>query len=199
MNNFFTSLDLELNQPSNKIIQIGACRFDLETGEVVDTFNRYVKIDEPLCRNESICDIPKLTGITDELLEEKGVDLISAYKDLAAWHRSPVPGQETGGRMNAVTWGGGDSREIFEELRDRFNYTDPQGYCFGRRWFDVKTLFQFFRMSQGETIQAGLGKACKRLGHNFEGRKHNALYDAINTAKIAHLLYEKMRGGFDNA
>ena len=82
----FTAMDLELNQPSNKIIQIGAVKFNILTGEVYDRLRTYVHIDEPLCTDESICHIPKLTGITDKILEEKGVTLHEAYKELRKFH-----------------------------------------------------------------------------------------------------------------
>ena len=55
----FTSLDLELNQPSGKIIQIGAAVGHLMTGEIIEKFSCFIKIDEALDER-----IIKLTGAT---------------------------------------------------------------------------------------------------------------------------------------
>ena len=43
-----TSLDLELNQPSGKIIQIGAVVGDTETGEITQRLRIYVNPGEPI-------------------------------------------------------------------------------------------------------------------------------------------------------
>lgn len=43
-----TAVDLELNQPSGKIIQIGACKGNIETGEVISSFSCFVDPQEPL-------------------------------------------------------------------------------------------------------------------------------------------------------
>ncbi len=47
MSNLYLSLDLEMEQPSQEIIQIGAVIGDIVTGEIKETFKAYVKIATP--------------------------------------------------------------------------------------------------------------------------------------------------------
>lgn len=186
---FITSIDLELNQPSNKIISIGVVIGDLETGKIIDEKQWFVKIDEPLCIDPSICDIPKLTGITEELLAEKGIDLIDAYNQLVQFHdRSDF--------MNPLTWGAGDSRALrsdLERLEHKFSggFHNPNKlpvFCFGHRTFDCKQRFQEQCILESKSLQSGLKKALKRCGLSFQGRPHEALSDARNTFLLYYYL-----------
>jgi DNA polymerase III epsilon subunit-like protein len=198
----FTSLDLELNQPSNKIIQIGAAKFNLLTGEIYKKFKVYVKIDELLCVDESICHIPKLTGITDEILAEKGVDLITAYKSLRDFHAEPVTinGEEQYAMLNPVVWGGDDSRCVREQVESAgYEFSSKNYYCFGHRFFDAKTIFQLLQIANHESIKGGLKTACKKWDVKFEGRAHDATVDAYNTAKLMHKLFMEIRGDWDES
>jgi DNA polymerase III epsilon subunit-like protein len=198
----FTSLDLELNQPSNKIIQIGAAKFNILTGEVYKKFKHYVKIDEPLCTDKNICHIPKLTGITDEILEQKGTDLITAYRALREFHDEPVVinGKEERAMLNPVVWGGDDSRCIKEQVAAAgYEFNNKNHYCFGHRIFDTKTIFQLLQIANHESIKGGLKQACKKWDIKFEGRAHDATVDAYNTAKLMHKLFLEIRGDWDES
>lgn len=173
----FLSLDLEMNQPSGKIIQIGACVGNLRTGEVLETYSKLVKIDEPL--NPFIV---KLCDITDEQLSSEGVSLVDAYQgliELAKRHQV---------FCNPMTWGGGDSLELRQQLGP------TPDWPFGRRWLDIKTLFQFRQFSRAEKMQAGLAKALTRVKLKFQGTKHNAKDDAVNTFLLAHYLTREQNG-----
>ena len=48
-------------------------------------------------------------------------------------------------------------------------------------WIDTKTLFVSWRFANGKPIQGGLAKSMLKVGIKFEGRKHNATDDAVNT------------------
>lgn len=178
MTDIFTSIDLEMDQPGNEIIEVGACVGNLRTGEILEEGRWYVKLDHPL--NPMIV---QLTGITDQLLAEKGVTLQEAYAGLTELHK------KHGSHRNPLVWGQGDS----PLLRKQLGISDLEAYLFGRREFDVKTLFQFWRFSQGEKLQSGLAKSLTKLGLAFDGRKHVARDDARNTFRGAHALLRKMR------
>jgi len=178
-----TSIDLELNQPSGKIISIGAVVGDIDTGEIIEQFHKYVKIDEPVSEY-----IQKLTGITDKHLNEEGVSLIEAYQALTNLHKQSS-------FTNPVAWGGGDSTELRSQLKNYGFELSPgfvkdnlPKYCFGFREFDCKQRFQEFCILQGRSLQSGLKKAMNRCGLSFEGTPHNALCDALNTFKFYHYL-----------
>lgn len=173
----YTSLDLEMDQPGCEIIQIGAVSFDAVTMEVFEKLRAYVKIDHPL--NPFIT---KLTGITDEVLQKEGTSLREAYDKLVLLHKA------RGAFVNPVTWGQGDSQCLRSQVG-----LDEAMYCFGRRSRDVKDIFQAWRESQGEKVQGGLAKSLTKLGMQFQGRKHDALDDAFNTARAYHALLRKFR------
>lgn len=174
------ALDLELNQPSEKIIQVGACAFEVRTGEILDRFCVTVNPD-----GEEVAPIiEELTGITSEMAWG-GIGLAEAYSKLVAFHA------ENRCAMNPVTWGGGDSILLRDQLEAKGQRVQ---WAFGRRWIDAKTVMQTLRMAHGINSQGGLARSMTKLGLNFVGRKHNAGDDAYNTALIYIRLMEMMRG-----
>lgn len=172
------SLDLEFNQPSQKIIQIGAVCGDAKSGAILDTFSVIVNPEEPL--NPYII---ALTGITEEQILREGVSLLDGYLLLKEFYNKNKPEIR-----NPITWGGGDPQELRKQLG-----MDEDNFIFGRRWIDTKTIFQAYRLSQDEKIQAGLAKAMTRVGLQFKGRKHNAKDDALNTLVLYSFLLKKFR------
>lgn len=167
----FLSLDLEMNQPSGKIIQVGAVVGNLRTGEIIDDLSVIVNPHETL--NPFII---QLTGITPEMVTH-GATLTEAYEHLTHMYKSH------GCFTNPITWGGGDSLDLKQQLGD-----SATNWPFGRRWLDVKTIFQFHQLARGQKLQAGLAKALTRVGLAFKGRKHDARDDARNTFLLAHHL-----------
>lgn len=182
----FTSIDLEMNQPSRKIIQIGAIVGNIATGEILERFSVFVNPKEKLSEK-----IIKLTKITQKDVDN-GFTLEEAYNQLRALH------EKHNSFINPLTWGGGDSQELLNQLRKPLIYkilvllglkhNIELGWCFGRRWVDVKTLFVSWRFLNGKPIQGGLAKSMLKVGLKFQGQKHNATDDAENTFHI----YRKM-------
>jgi inhibitor of KinA sporulation pathway (predicted exonuclease) len=167
------SLDLELNKEgleTTDICQIGAVVGDLQTGEIFEELRVYIKTSKPLDPF-----IVKLTGIKQEDLDTKGVTLAEGYELLKAMaKRHDV-------YYSVLTWGGGD----IECLRTQLGI-DRSNWIFGRRWLDVKTVYQLRQMALGLKPQAGLAKAMVRSGLRFSGAKHDARDDAKNTFILAH-------------
>lgn len=167
------ALDLEMNQPSRKIIQIGAVIGDVRTGEIVSRFDTKVDPGEPLA--ERIAD---LTGIHPEQLT--GAPRLKAAGEALARWLAPYDDRRL---LNPLTWGGGDSVELREQLGRK-----DECWLFGRRWIDVKTIYGAWRMAQGRNIEGGLARAMTKLGLSFEGRKHDAVDDALNTFRMYRAL-----------
>lgn len=188
----WTAFDLEMNQPSNEIIQIGAVKFNIETMELYGKLRIYVKIQEKLCRDPKICDIVQLTGITDGILQEEGVSLLEAYQGLAAFHRADVEGAK--GMVNPIVWGGGDSRLLRAQVEAAgHQWGNGDYYCFGNREMDMKSFHQLISMSRDKPFAGGLAKSLHKWSGQFQGRSHDATVDAYNTAKIAHIIYTEMK------
>ena len=59
-------LDLEMNQPSGTIIEVGAVCYHSRSGKITSRFSQHVKLPEGELLNP---DITKLTGITKEDIE----------------------------------------------------------------------------------------------------------------------------------
>lgn len=170
----FTSLDLEMNQPSRKIIQIGAVIGNIRTGDILERVSIFVNPQERINPG-----ITELTKITQENVDG-GDTLEQAYRKLQFAHR------RHNAFVNCITWGGGDSQELLEQLQRE----NPafEGWCFGRRWIDTKTLLISWRLANSKQVQGGLAKSMTKVGLAFKGQKHNALDDAENTFHM----YRKM-------
>jgi len=179
----FTSIDLELDQPSNRIIQLGAVIGNMNTGEILEKVSYIIKYPDKL--NPFIV---TLTGITDELIATEGIDLHDAYLQLKELHK------KHNCYMNPITWGGGDSAELKAELETDPRFI-PTEWCFGRRWIDCKTVFLTLAFGAELKTQSGLAKSMVRSGLRFNGRKHWATDDALNTFILYRHLVKSMPKG----
>jgi inhibitor of KinA sporulation pathway (predicted exonuclease) len=166
------SLDLEFNQPSKKIIQIGAVIGDLTTGQVVDRFSIFINPGEALAP-----EIVKLCGIKQADVDS-APDIKEAYRQLTIWLK-PYGGQRS---LNPLTWGGGDSEDLRQAVG--LDREDRAAWVFGRRWTDVKTVFIAWRTAHQRPGDGGLAKSMTKLGLAFQGRRHSALADAENTFAV---------------
>lgn len=167
--------DLEMNQPSNTIIQVGACVGDLGTGQIVESLCDDVYAPEILSDF-----IVKLTGITQEDVRN-GQDLplvYDAFVDMYERHECD---------RQLVVWGSGDVTTLKNQI------PESSKWPYSRRWLDVKTIYQAYCLANGWKMEGGLKKACNRLGVNFEGNAHNALVDAQNTFKLYYELLNRLK------
>jgi inhibitor of KinA sporulation pathway (predicted exonuclease) len=175
------SLDLEMNQPSGKIIQIGAAVGCTVKKSVLDSFSVLVDPQEEL--NPFIVE---LTGVTPEAIAKDGVDMQTAGQRLFEFikpYRS---------FMNPLTWGGADSSELRTQLG-----LDSERWPFGRRWVDVKTVHVAMCLSSGIHPSGGLAKTMKKhYGLNFEGDSHDARWDAVNTLRLFFEMQGRYFGGY---
>jgi inhibitor of KinA sporulation pathway (predicted exonuclease) len=180
----FISLDLEMNQPSNSIIQIGVAIGDIESKSIIETACIHVH------QNEQITNyIQKLTGIAQQDVDN-GISILDAYSQLEKLIVKHQP------FINPITWGGGDSeclkQQLYSFCRDN-NLPQPETWIFGRRWIDVKTLFVSWRFANLAEIQGGLSRSMVKVGLRFQGRAHNAKDDAVNTFYMYCALLEKLK------
>lgn len=172
----FISLDLEMNKPSNKIIQVGVCLSHIdgiepnaEYPEFPKTYVWYLDPQEPISPF-----ITELTGITDDDIRDKAVSHERCASELSALI------DQHNCFINPVTWGGGDSSLLIHEFKDRgidFNK-------FGRRWIDVKTIHTYLCLSRFKTPKGGLKSCMGMYGLKFIGDAHRADFDALNTLRL---------------
>ena len=176
----FLALDLELNQPSNKIIQVGISIADI-TDEKREYLTRawYVDPGEPITEF-----ITELTGITDDDVKNKSNTLQEIADDISRLSK------ENDVFVNPVTWGGGDSIELLETFKNN-NVHFPH---FGRRWIDVKTWYVYLMLARYKTTSGGLASAMGEFKIPFEGKAHRADVDAYNTLRFFFHLLKRQQG-----
>lgn len=180
-------LDCEFNQPSRKLIQVGAAIYNSRNAALVDTLELYVNPNEPI--NPAITD---LTGIRDGDVSS-GVTPTEVYEELKRFS------QKHKAFRNPLVWGSGmrnDSQAIYEQyLTDGNLSTKDTENFMGFRVLDVKTIYQSVMLFENSQFAGGLKDCMKKLGLTFEGDAHRALTDAQNTFKVWYHLMRTFHDG----
>ena len=176
------SIDVEFNQPSRKVIQIGAAAYEPKSGMLLDRMEIFVNPNEPI---EPF--IIGLTGIRDQDVKN-GHTIIQAYEELRSFAKKNKVFQ------NPLVWGSGirnDSQAIWEQTG-----LDGENFM-GFRVLDVKTIFQSVQLYNDGRHGMGLEECCAKLGIGFEGSTHTALADAMNTFRVWHFLMRNFNDTFN--
>jgi inhibitor of KinA sporulation pathway (predicted exonuclease) len=170
-------IDLELNQPSREIIQIGAASVDLVSRKICRVFDEVANPGEP-----PSAFIADLTGISAE-----DVNGARPLRDVLHSFWKAFQSSNTSSRIGA--WGS-DVDWLVEASR-KLGVSVPSGL----HVWDVKTIVKFFRAAQGQSIRRGVGlaKVAENLSIPFEGRHHNAYSDADMAAKILLHYFDQAR------
>jgi len=173
----YIALDLELNNLNNgqvpKIIEVGVAFGSPVRPEEITRYNWYLDPQEPISPF-----ISNLTGITDEIIQEKAVSHEVVAEELGALI------QTWDCFCNPVVWGGGGEGNDATELKDEFKERNIDFPFFGRRVIDVKTIYVFNQMVRGNSPSGGLRKSMNSYGVRFEGEPHRAANDSVNTLRF---------------
>jgi DNA polymerase III alpha subunit (gram-positive type) len=159
--------DLEANQPSGEIIEIGAVRV-LRDGTIADTFQALINPNEKLSSF-----ITKLTGITDKMLENcKQFEPIAAQ--FAAWAKASTT------NVILASWSSYDTNE----LRNAHKVRGVQ-YPFRGKSIDIKSIGTWVALTRGMArSREGLATALEQWDIPPHGEPHRALNDAMDTANL---------------
>ena len=169
-------LDLELAQPSKKIIQIGATCLDLRSGTTIGNFMTFVNPEEEL--SPFIMD---LCNISQKDVDN-GEKLPNALMDFWNWTANTV------NCRNLAAWGS-DVYLLIEASKD-YEVIYPHKL----KSLNIKEMASVMRTALPATkARGGLKSTMEAFGLTFEGRQHDALTDSLNTAKLLFYWKEEMR------
>ena len=168
--------DLELNQPSNSIIEIGAVILNRH-GKLADcAFQTYVSLHKERLNPE----ITELTGITEgKLLHAPDIwEAVKSFRDWGLSYRSS--------NLTLACWG--PDVWMLQQQCEKWGINFP----FRRSWLDIKTFAHFqnaFREQMPK--KGGLGKTANFINVPVHEPRHRALNDAITTARVAEELIRR--------
>lgn len=147
----------------NDIIEIGACKLDLQTGKISQKTSYVVK---PANATMSPF-ITKLTGLTQEDVN-RGIPFRDACNKFK---------KEFGPKSKVwASWGDYD-RIHFQQECEFYGVEYP----FSVKHVNAKTIFS---LVHGLKRELGLKKALEYYGFDFKGTQHRGHDDAFNTARV---------------
>jgi inhibitor of KinA sporulation pathway (predicted exonuclease) len=182
-------LDLEMNPIAkgfkvereacrNEVIQIGVAALN-EANQLIGEYEQIVK---PQYSETVTPEIYRLTGITSQMISQ-GVSFEEALFDFAAWCE-----EISGGKAYEIyAWSDNDLIQLQKEMlhKDLIHFFDME---FMNVWTDYQYIFCELL---GIHSVISLDKAVQALDIHFSGNQHNALSDAINTAKLFQMAQNK--------
>ena len=178
-------LDLEMN-PIHKdykeqkricrseIIQIGAIALD-DTLREADSFLTYVKPQY----NDAITElIQNLTGITTEKVQT-APPFCEALRLFFDWCR------HFDDDLLLIQWSSSDRKQVVREMRLKEYVPDPAEEKIMGSWYDFQEEFgQVVGLENSVSLETAISFA----GADFDGRQHDALNDARNTAHLFRII-----------
>lgn len=157
--------DLEMNQPSNKIIEIGAVTYNLKLGNKLASFHCHVNPHEIL--NPTIT---TLTGIQQEQVDA-AQEIKYALREFFDWFIM----QGCGGKL--VCWG--QDALLIRRVARELGMEVPKILE-----LNFKEMFKWTKAARRLPEKGGLAASMKELRMEFEGEPHRALNDADNLARL---------------
>lgn len=185
MNTIPTHYQKERQYAKMEIIQIGAVALDADYKEI-DAYSTYVKPQY----DDKIEDFyTQLTGITTKMIVQAPC-FKEAIHDFFLWI------EHFDGEIEVISWSMNDRQQIMQEARLKdYSFDTFETYVLDQ-WTDLQLEFDRLEFMDHRT---SLADACSAAGLSMEGKLHNGLDDARNTAHLLHILrdddlYEKTFG-----
>lgn len=175
-------IDLEMNPVSRRyhqersicrseIIEIGAVLLDEQYKEI-GSYKTYVK---PQLSDGITEEITKLTGIVTANVQD-ALTFSDAWKNFYKWCIETV-----GDPLQIVTWSDNDQRQVLKEMEMKSYEATSDEYSFVDEWHDFQEEYgRIVGLQQCTSLE----NAVMLADSDFEGRQHDALADARNTAGL---------------
>lgn len=163
-----------------ELVQIAAQKINLETEEVVDSFERLVR---PVVNSELSEYFVDLTHVTQEQVNANGISFLAAYEAFLSW--------------------AGDSQMLSYSVRGD-DYSDADvlkenialyglSVAFPKDFFG--NLFPVFRDAGIDTTQYNSGKLYQAFGLTLDGHEHNAMHDVNSLVQSLFALKHTLKAG----
>lgn len=181
----YVVVDLEMNKLDNQyteekkicnqeIIEIGAVMLDNGHQEI-SRFKTYVK---PQYSEEIRDIITKLTGITTKMVKDAPV-FEDAVKQFFGWCFS------YDGECQVQAWSDSDLHQILAEIALKHYVINKEEQELIDNWMDFQNEY-IVKLGLGRVVS--LEKALNYAGIEFQGKQHDALDDAKNTADLFKII-----------
>lgn len=158
----------------NEVIEIGAVMLDENLNQIAE-FRTYVK---PQYNDGITKQIERLTGITDAMVSS-APDFNKALRMFTNWCLG------TNEEVVIHAWSDNDYIQICKEIElKHYEKSEAEAAILDTPWDDFQHKFD---KKLGFERCVGLGDALGMAGIIFDGREHDALDDARNTAELLHV------------
>lgn len=163
---------------TNEIIEIGASMLDENLWEI-GKFQIYVK---PEYNDVIVPKISKLTGITNEMVANAPTFSV-AFKQFTDWCLNIKDD------VMIYAWSNTDHSQIMKEIQlKQYKLSEEEHKLMEHGWTDFQNEFD---IHLGFERQISLKLALDMAGIDFNGRQHDALDDARNTAKLLRVFKDE--------
>ena len=163
---------------TNEIIEIGASMLDENLWEI-GKFQIYVK---PEYNDVIVPKISKLTGITNEMVANAPTFSV-AFKQFTEWCLNIKDD------VMIYAWSNTDHSQVMKEIQlKQYKLSEEEHKLMEHGWTDFQNEFD---IHLGFERQISLKLALDMAGIDFNGRQHDALDDARNTAKLLRVFKDE--------
>ena len=163
---------------TNEIIEIGASMLDENLWEI-GKFQIYVK---PEYNDVIVPKISKLTGITNEMVANAPTFSV-AFKQFTDWCLNIKDD------VMIYAWSNTDHSQVMKEIQlKQYKLSEEEHRLMEHGWTDFQNEFD---IHLGFERQISLKLALDMAGIDFNGRQHDALDDARNTAKLLRVFKDE--------
>lgn len=163
---------------TNEIIEIGASMLDENLWEI-GKFQIYVK---PEYNDVIVPKISKLTGITNEMVANAPTFSV-AFKQFTDWCLNIKDD------VMIYAWSNTDHSQVMKEIQlKQYKLSEEEHKLMEHGWTDFQNEFDIHLEFER---QISLKLALDMAGIDFNGRQHDALDDARNTAKLLRVFKDE--------
>ena len=167
-------LDFEGTQFSHEMIAIGAAHVIIDRHGYIKKhkkpFRAYVKAHNRVGKI-----VTDLTGITDEMLKQKGVSFFTAMSDLKKYVGLSFR------KSSFITFGNHDMKILSSSISYSFDFPKETVQCIQQNYIDFSAFIsEFMRDDKGNPLS--LVRYCEAFGVKEAGPAHDPAVDAENLA-----------------